>query len=165
MAYATAEDVQARYEQDLDDRLTALVTTRLGDAELLIKRRIPDLDDRVLLNSGDDLFIDVEIVKLVEAEMVLRLIRNPEGYSQESDGNYSYAIYQAVASGKLEVSDDEWALLGIGAGMWVLAPSLEEFPTIPPADPSLAWQVNLPYGYPIGVVDEITGWWPKGGVW
>lgn len=155
MAYATADDVQARYEQDLDDRLIAIVTTRLGDAELLIRHRIKDLDDQVTANT-----LDVEIVKLVESEMVLRLIRNPEGYSQESDGNYSYAIYQQVASGKLEVTDNEWGLLGESGGLWVLSPSLEEVPTIPPADPSLAWQVNLPYWYAVGSADEISGWWP-----
>lgn len=155
MAYATADDVQARYEQDLDDRLQSLVNTRLGDAELLIKHRIPDLDDQVTAGT-----LDVEIVKLVESEMVLRLIRNPEGYSQESDGNYSYAIYQQVASGKLEVTEDEWGLLGTSEGLWILAPTLEENPPIIPADPSLAWQVNLPYGYAVGSADAITGWWP-----
>lgn len=155
MSYATAEDVQDRYEQDLDDRLTALVNTRLGDAELLIRHRIPDLDDQILANT-----LDVEIVKLVESEMVLRLIRNPEGYSQESDGNYSYAIYQQVASGKLEILDDEWGLLGVSGGLWILAPTLEENPAVLPADPSLAWQVNLPWWYAVGSADEITGWWP-----
>lgn len=150
MAHATADDVQARYEQDLDDRLTGIVNTRLGDAELLIKSKIKDLEDRLLLPSTDDNYLDEDVLIMVEAEMVLRLIRNPEGYSQESDGNYSYAIYQQVASGKLEVTDDEWDLLGVSTGMWTLAPDIGAEVGILPADPSLAWGINFPYWYPIG---------------
>jgi hypothetical protein len=146
MAYATAQDVQDRYEQDLDERLTALVTTRLGDAELLIKHKIPDLDDRISDPEHPN-HLDEAVVVLVESEMVLRLIRNPEGLSQESDGNYSYAIYQQVASGKLEITDDEWALLGLSDGrMFVIAPTLPIPVYGPPADfdPSLAWGLNVP---------------------
>lgn len=150
MAYATHEDVQARYEQDLDPRLEAIVDVRLGDAERLIRHRIKDLDDRIALDPAELTYLDVEIVKQVEADMILRLIRNPDGYSQESDGNYSYAIYQAVASGRLEVSDQEWDLLGLGTGLWTLAPDIGANYGILPADPSLAWGINFPYWYPIG---------------
>jgi hypothetical protein len=145
VAYATADDVQARYEQDLDEKLTGIVNIRLNDAELLIKSKILDLDDQITSET-----LNVEVVKLVEAEMVLRLIRNPEGFSQESDGNYSYAIYQQVSSGKLEVLDNEWDLLGLSPGLWVLAPDIGADVGILPADPSLAWGINFPYWYPIG---------------
>lgn len=149
MAYATHEDVQSRYEQDLDERLEAIVDVRLGDAERILRNKIKDLDERVLLDSTDENYLDVEVVKQVESEMILRLIRNPEGYSQESDGNYSYAIYQQVASGRLQVSDDEWELLGLGGGIWTLAAELPQEGVLP-ADPSLAWGINFPYWYPIG---------------
>lgn len=146
MAYATLQDVQNRYHEDLgdDETLELLINTRLGDAELILKSRIPDLDDKIL--DGEIL---EDVVVMVEAEMVLRLIRNPEGYSQESDGNYSYAIYQMVASGRLEVLPDEWKLLGIAGSVAVLQPTLTE-EGISPADPSLAWGINFPYWYPIG---------------
>lgn len=150
MAYATHEDVQSRYEQQLDSGLEAIVDVRLGDAERLIRRKIKDLDDRVDLDPDEDNYLDVELVKQVESEMVLRLIRNPDGYSQESDGNYSYAIYQQVASGKLSVTDDEWELLGLGGGVWTLAAELPLAGGVLPADPSLAWGINFPYWYPIG---------------
>jgi len=107
VAYATAEDVAARLGRDLDGGETLLVNTRLEDAELLIRTRIDDLDDRVLASATYE-----KLVVMIESEMVLRLVRNPEGYSQESDGNYSYAIYQQVASGRLEVLPEEWELLG-----------------------------------------------------
>jgi hypothetical protein len=124
MAYATLQDVQDRYHEDLDEAMELVVNTRLADAELLLRNRIPDLDERV----ADPILWPnyLELVIMIEAEMVLRLIRNPEGYSQESDGNYSYAIYQAVASGRLEVLDSEWDLLkppGSG-GMFVITPNL-----------------------------------------
>jgi Phage protein Gp19/Gp15/Gp42 len=47
----------------------------------MIKRRIKDLDAQVTAAT-----IDVEDLKQVEAEVVLRLVRNPDGYSTESDG-------------------------------------------------------------------------------
>ncbi len=123
MAYASADDVAARLGRELDEGETLLVNTRLGDAELLLRQEIPDLDDRV----ADPIeWPDYEaLVIMVEAEMILRLVRNPDGYSQESDGNYSYAIYQAVASGKLEVTDEEWERLGVKrGGMFVITPNL-----------------------------------------
>lgn len=144
MAYATATDVQNRYHEELDETLTLIVNTRLADAELILKSRIPDLDAQIAEGT-----ILEALVVMIESEMVLRLIRNPEGYSQESDGNYSYAIYQQVASGRLEVLSDEWKLLGVKGSVGVLQPNLTEGGMYP-ADPSLAWGINFPYWYPIG---------------
>lgn len=123
MAYASADDVAARLGRELDEGETLLVNTRLGDAELLLKQRIPDLDDRVADTTEWPNY--EELVIMIESEMILRLVRNPDGYSQESDGNYSYAIYQKVASGALEILDSEWLLLGVkGSGMFVIIPNL-----------------------------------------
>jgi hypothetical protein len=125
MAYATVEDVQARYHEEIDEALAVVVGTRLGDAELIIRNSIPDLDDRVAESETYE-----QIVIMVESDMVLRLIKNPDGYSQESDGNYSYAIYQQVASGRLEVLDDEWDLLAPngGKGAYVIRPWVYDDP-------------------------------------
>jgi len=122
MAVATREDVIARYMgEPLDEEVLAVVDIRLNDAELILRNRIPDLLTRILDPEHPEYR---DIVIMIESEMVLRLIRNPEGYSQESDGNYSYAIYQAVASGRLEVLGPEWDLLGSGAGMYVITPQI-----------------------------------------
>lgn len=125
MAYATVDDVQARYENEIDEALALVVGTRLGDAEIRLKHRIPDLADRVADSEDYE-----DIVVMVEAEMVLRLIRNPDGYSQESDGNYSYAIYQKVASGRLEVTDEEWDLLDApgSQGSFTISPWIYDDP-------------------------------------
>jgi hypothetical protein len=118
MAYAAAEDVQARFLRTLDTDEQRVVTTRLDDAERMIRRRITDLDAQIVAGT-----IDQDDVIQVEADMVLRLIRNPDGYSSETDGNYSYTISSQVASGVLEVLPDEWALLGVRRGAFILAPT------------------------------------------
>lgn len=40
------------------------------------------------------------------AEAVLRIVRNPEGYRTEQQGNYSYGVSAAVASGYLWFTAD-----------------------------------------------------------
>lgn len=119
MAYAQAADIEARLGRTLDSSETLIVNARLNDAELLIKSRIRDLDARI--DAGTIL---EDAVVMVEADMVIRLIRNPEGYTQESDGNYSYMVDARVASGRLTVLDDEWALLGVRRGAFLMVPKV-----------------------------------------
>ncbi len=52
----------------------------------------------------------------VEADAVLRIARNPNGYLSETDGNYSYMFRQDLANGKLEILAAEWETLGVVAG-------------------------------------------------
>jgi hypothetical protein len=115
MAYATAEDVAVRWGRDLTVEETALVNVRLEDVERMIRRRIPDLDDQVA--SGQT---DVEDVVQVESDVVLRLARNPEGYQSETDGNYAYTIQKDLATGRLQITDDEWAILGAPQQNWFI---------------------------------------------
>jgi hypothetical protein len=87
----------------------------------MIKRRIPDLDAKVTAAT-----LDVEDVKQVEADMVLRLVRNPEGYLSETDGNYTYMLQQNLSAGKLTVDPDEWETLGlVRSRMSIIVPNLE----------------------------------------
>ncbi|SHS98080.1 Phage protein Gp19/Gp15/Gp42 [Mycobacteroides abscessus subsp. abscessus] len=123
-AYATASDVAARWGKavaDLDPEIVALIEVRLGDVERMIKRRIKDLDAQIDADK-----VDVEDVKQVESDAVLRLARNPEGYMSESDGNYTYMLRSDLSSGKLEILADEWETLGVSAsGMFVIVPILQ----------------------------------------
>lgn len=128
MAYADSDDVSNRLGRELSTDEATLVNTRLNDAELLIKARIPDLDDLI-----DDETIDVELVKMIEANAVVRLVRNPNAYTGETDGNYSYQINWKTATGELSILDNEWALLGISNGLFLIEPKL---PT-PWSDPEL----------------------------
>lgn len=124
MAHASASDVATRWGKalvDLDPEIVALLEVRLGDVERMIKRRIPDLDDQVTATT-----IDVEDVKQVESDAVLRLARNPEGYLSETDGSYTYMLRSDLSSGKLEILPEEWEILGIRLSrMSILAPTFE----------------------------------------
>lgn len=124
MAHAVAADVAVRWGKAIDTleaETVALIETRLGDAERMIKRRIPDLDAKITAAT-----LDVEDVKQVEADMVLRLVRNPEGYLSETDGNYTYMLQQSLSAGKLTVEPDEWETLGlVRSEMAVIIPTFE----------------------------------------
>lgn len=119
MPYADASDVITRWgvnpaEVSAED--TALITSRISDAELLIRHKLPDLDQRIT-----DGVLSADIVALVETNAVLRVVRNPEGRAQESDGNYSY-MTGAESSGKLEITAEEWTLLGVRRRVFSIAP-------------------------------------------
>ncbi|MFE2912822.1 Gp19/Gp15/Gp42 family protein [Kitasatospora indigofera] len=118
MAYATVQDVEDRYLGQLTTDEQALAEVLLGDAENLIRSRVRDLDTRVT----DPNYLAA--VVQVESNAVLRVVRNPDGYRQEMDGNYSYSISAAVASGFLSILDNEWALLGVRPGAFTITPVL-----------------------------------------
>lgn len=116
--YAEATDVTKRWARTPAPEEISLIEIRLADVERMIRRRIPDLDDKI--DSGE---LDVEDLKQVEADAVLRLVRNPEGYLSETDGNYTYMLQQDMALGRLEILPEEWEILGIRRGrMSVLIP-------------------------------------------
>jgi len=120
MAYASASDVTARWARTPTDEENTLITVRLEDAERLIRRRISDLDDRI--NAGT--ILEEDVIQ-VEAEAVLRLVRNPEGYMSESDGNYTYMLRNDIATGRLEILADEWEILGVARRRFgVLVPNV-----------------------------------------
>lgn len=125
MAYATATDIEDRLGRPLDESEAVIVETRLEDTEALIKSRVTDLDAQVTAGT-----ILERLVVMVESDVVLRLIRNPDGYMQESDGNYSYTIDSRVSSGRLALLPEEWTLLGIRKSVVLIAPTIT-MPTRP----------------------------------
>ena len=108
MAYAKAADVQAVYGKSLTTEETALVNRRLEQAERRILRRIPDLADQIAAGT-----IDQDDVVDIEAEAVLRVIRNPEGLFSEQDGSYGYQLSREAADNSLRITTEEWERLGI----------------------------------------------------
>ncbi|KZM68835.1 Gp19/Gp15/Gp42 family protein [Nocardia terpenica] len=120
MAYAEPADVAVRWGRTLTSEEKALITARLTDVERRIRRKISDLDKKIAAGT----ILRDDVVQ-VEADAVLRLVRNPDGYIQESDGSYSYMLSQEAASGKLEILPEEWELLGYRrTGMFMLVPTL-----------------------------------------
>lgn len=119
MAYAVSTDVEARLGRELEESEIALVEARLGDAELIIRSRIPDLDDKITDNV-----ISLETVVMVEADAVLRLVKNPDGFTSETDGNYTYQIRWDSATGRISILEDEWRVLGLKRGFAILGPTI-----------------------------------------
>lgn len=108
MPYATAEAVRVLLTKPtLSPEEEALIESRIGKAERIIRRRIPDLDQQIA--AGD---LTAEDVADVIVEAVYRAVRNPEGLIQEADGNYSY-MRSDGDDGSLEITDEEWESLGV----------------------------------------------------
>jgi len=127
MTYAALSDVQSRLGRPLTDDETGQVPTLLSDVEQEITARIPDLADQIAAGT-----LDESAVVRVEASAVVRLLRNPNGYTSETDGDYSYQVNYKLNPGDLTITDKEWSLLGIGAGAFILS----VLPGVPkPPDP------------------------------
>ncbi|AKF14184.1 head-to-tail adaptor [Mycobacterium phage Luchador] len=121
MSYATAEDVVELWAKEPEPEVMALITRRLAQVERMIRRRITGLDAKVTASPTfkQDL-IDIE------ADAVLRLVRNPEGYMSETDGAYTYQLSTDLQTGKLTITDDEWEILGVNSlrRSFVIEPNL-----------------------------------------
>lgn len=130
---ADAYDVSARLGWALEGDEAALAETLAGDVLRRIRRRIPDLDLRV---SGEDYtpvvtpHIDVEDLKAVQAIVVARVMRNPEGYRSENAEGVGYTLDTRAAAGFVYLDSEDWALLGIkntGKGIRSLAPMTDGY--------------------------------------
>lgn len=108
MSYASVEDVEELLGRDLTDAEQVIVNRRLDHAEDLIVSRIPDLAEKV---TEDPRL--ARLLTIIEADCVLRLIRNINGLVSERDGAYGYRIDERVASGRLHILPEEWSLLGV----------------------------------------------------
>src|SRR5690606_39528980 len=84
MAVATVDDVQDRFDRPLSEDERRLAEVLLGDVEAMIRARIRDLDARVAADSNYR-----ALVVKIEAAAVLRVLRNPEGYRQETEDRKS----------------------------------------------------------------------------
>lgn len=115
MAFASVEDVEVRFFRELSLEERPLVEQRLNDAEARIRSRIPNLDERVVLDPSF-----LATVVQVCSDAVIRLVRNPEGYVQETDGNYTYMLSHASADGRLTILPEEWEALGARQGVRVV---------------------------------------------
>ncbi len=111
MAYATVDDVAALWGKELDEAEGALVERRLAQVERMIIRRVPDLVAQV--TAGD--IAEADVID-IEADAVLRVVRNADGYVSEGDGNYTYQLSREAADNSLRLLPSEWAVLGIRTG-------------------------------------------------
>lgn len=104
--YATIPDVEARFERALTADERRILPARLTDALDLLVGRVPRLHDRVA-----DGTLSTTSVKRVQVDMVLRLLRNPDGWRQESIDDWSGTRDRDLSAGQLHVTDGELATL------------------------------------------------------
>lgn len=99
MAVATVQDVATSLGRPITDSLeVAQVNQWLGDAELQIRLRFPDLSA-----------LDQEVLAFVEREAVVARLRNPDGYQYESIDDYRYGLPNE--SRRITITDEWWAML------------------------------------------------------
>jgi hypothetical protein len=97
------DDVKNRYEGDISVFDPTYVETQIQDAvDHALSRWRAEITSR--LASGE---LTPNLYKRVIANAVLRVIRNPQGFSNENDGGYGYGLRATVASGDMWFTDDD----------------------------------------------------------
>lgn len=81
--WASVADVEAVYEGEVPDRAAAL----LDRAEVLLASLVPTIAARITAAT-----LDPELVRMTVVDAVIRVLRNPRGYSWEREGDYSYGM-------------------------------------------------------------------------
>ncbi len=114
MAYAETEDVAVRLMRDLDPKEEAFCEVLLDDIEAEITRRLGNSGGSLEARLADGRLTERLLIR-VESQAVERVLRNPEGYRFEQDGDYSYSRGDALTEGQLGLTPDEWKLLGAGS--------------------------------------------------
>jgi hypothetical protein len=129
VAWATALDVQARYEKDIPENLARVLDTKLDDAETIIIDRLGDIQAAITAERTT-----ATNVKLVLCEMVIRWLRNPSAMTSETVGPFGYRRDGSISSGKLYLTAQDRRMLGLKAGA----------ATIPLADDALRHPTRRP---------------------
>lgn len=114
--YATTADVAARW-RPLSAAESTVAAALLADASAILRARAPSIDDRLT-----EATLDPALPRSVAVQMVLRVLRNPDGLVSEQIDDYGIRRADSAA-GSLTVTDDELALLteapGSGAAFTV----------------------------------------------
>lgn len=121
MPHATPTDLATSLMRDLTAGEATYAPDLLARAESLLKGLVPELALRA--ESPD---YAARLIA-VEADMVGRVMRNPDGILSESQGLYTYRGDVAVASGRLAPTRNELSLLGRGASIQTAAGALDAY--------------------------------------
>lgn len=111
--YASLEDLRLEFEGTLDEDQDERLQQKLDNAEEILASYVRGRDLAAHIAAGRT---TTALVRLVVCDMVLRVLRNPAGVSQQSAGPFSVNLDQAVASGKLYLTRDDKRRLGLRAG-------------------------------------------------
>lgn len=108
--YATVDDVVAEYDGTIGDDQIDYVERKLTSAELVVKSVAGDIGARI--GSGATSF---EAVKLVLCNMVIRVLRNPDGVRTQTVGPFSVSVDPSTSQAQLVVTREDRQLLGLKA--------------------------------------------------
>jgi hypothetical protein len=110
----SVSDLQVRAEAGaLDGLEQAYLETKIDDAIAYILDEVPRVAAR--LREGT---LAENNYKRIVYDVVMRVVRNPEGLQTESEGGYSYGARASVASGDFWLSDrDRRTLMGANPAM------------------------------------------------
>ncbi|KDN83470.1 hypothetical protein [Kitasatospora cheerisanensis] len=126
---ATVAQVKALCPQGTpltDDQIADLIE----QAETYLLALYPDIPARITAGTLAQTTVD-----FVEASMVARIARNPEGLRMEMDGDYQYQLAAAAASGYLTLLPAEETMLTRGQGAFTITPYNARVATAPACDP------------------------------
>jgi hypothetical protein len=110
MAITQFADVDEFVKRDIPSSDQTWVEKKIEEAEGILETYVGDLTD----------WVDVDPSKrtgkviLVVCRMVDRVIKNPDGYNTETDGDYSYGRSGSLASGEVYASRADLRILGVG---------------------------------------------------
>lgn len=105
--YADPADIASRWGGYRPEIHEALAVSLIGDAEALLLDRIPQLPLRIA--NG---VVSEQTVSSVVVDIVKRVLRNPEGFRSEADGDYNYAYAPgAYTPGEVGVTSGDLARL------------------------------------------------------
>lgn len=104
-AFATDGDVQELYG-DIEPDDVGKVNALLRRASTIIRAQAYQVDLRISTQ-----LLDAQIVTDVCVDMVIRVLRNPEGVKQETIGPIATTFDPTVAAGRLFMTPDELFLL------------------------------------------------------
>lgn len=115
MTLATPGDVGIALMRELGSDEVGFVQPMLDYIESLVMLRAPQAIEAARTDIAQR-----KVVVRVEAEAVARVLRAPAGgvMKYETEGTYTYSVNQAVASGLLELTVDDWRALRRGVTGW-----------------------------------------------
>ena len=111
---ATVQDVADRW-RPLTDAETVVAETLLGDAWRMLKRAMSKRAVDLEVEMSEDSELSGEVVRVL-AVAVLRVLKNPDGNSQESLDDHAWTRGQDTASGVLFFPDEDLESLFPGSG-------------------------------------------------
>lgn len=105
----TIDHLKARYEGSLDPDKMSWYEVQIDKGVRKLLSLCPTIPQKV-----DNGVLDLEFVADKVMDAVLRVVRNPEGYTSESEGGYSYGLSGSTGSGYLRYYPEELEELGCG---------------------------------------------------